>query len=78
LNKDVKHDYIPDQVRDLCSKGKQKWEEGQYRPLKCSQVAWKTLVEHFNTKMVMEEVKKMKKMWGAMKNPSHVGQGGKK
>jgi hypothetical protein len=81
LNKDVMYNYIRDRLRDLRSKWKKKWEEGGDRgdkPSECSQAAWKTLIEHWSTEKVMAEAEKMKKARGAVKNPSHVGRGGRK
>jgi hypothetical protein len=78
LKKDVMYNYIRDRLRDLRCKWKKKWEEGQDRPSECSQAAWKTLIEHWSTEKVMAEAEKMKKARGAVKNPSHVGRGGRK
>ncbi len=78
LNKDVMYNYIWDRLQDLRSKWKKKWEEGQDRPSECSQAEWKTLIEHWSTEKVKAEAEKMKKVRGAVKNPSHVAQGGRK
>jgi hypothetical protein len=78
LNKDVMYNYIRERLRDLRSKWKKKWKEGGHRPSECSQAGWKTLIEHWSTEKVMAEAEKMKKARGAVKNPSHVGRGGRK
>jgi hypothetical protein len=78
LDKAVMYAYIRDRLRDLRSRWKKKWEEGRDRPSECSQAAWKTLIEHWSTEKVMAEAEKMKKARGAVKNPSHVGRGGRK
>jgi len=78
LNKDVMYNYIRGRLRDLRSNWKKKWEERRDRPSECSPAAWQTLIEHWSTEKVMAEAEKMKKARGAVKNPSHVGRGGRK
>ncbi len=81
LTEDVMYKYIQNRLRDLRSKWKKKWEEGGDRgdrPSGCSQAAWETLIKHWSTEKVMADAEKMKKARGAVKNPSHVGQGGRK
>jgi len=78
LNEDVMYSYIRDRLRDLRSNWKKKWEEGGDKPSECSHAAWKTLIEHWSTEKVMAEAENMKKARGAVKNPSHVGRGGRK
>jgi len=78
LNKDVMYNYIRNRLRDLRSKWKKKWEEEGDKPSECPQAAWKTLIQHWSTEKVMAEAEKMKKARGAVKNPSHVGRGGRK
>ncbi len=77
LNKDVVYNYIRDRLRDLRCKWKKKWQEQGDRPSECSEAAWKTLIEHWSTEKLMAEAEKMKKARGAVKNPSHVGRGGR-
>jgi hypothetical protein len=78
LKKNVMYDYIRDRLRDLRSKWKKNWKEGRDKPSECSQAAWETLIKHWSTEKVMAEAEKMKKARGAVKNPSHVGRGGRK
>jgi hypothetical protein len=78
LKKNVMYDYIRDRLRDLRSKWKKNWKEGRDKPSECSQAAWETLIKHWSTEKVMAEGEKMKKARGAVKNPSHVGRGGRK
>jgi hypothetical protein len=59
--------------------GRKKWEADRvYKPKYCPEAAWKTLIEHWSTEEVMAEAEKMKKARAAVKNPSHVGRGGRK
>jgi len=78
LNKNAMYEYIQARLRDLCSKWKKKWEEEGDKPSECPQAAWKTLIKHWSTEKVMADAEKMKKARGAVKNPSHVGRGGRK
>ncbi|CAM6027208.1 unnamed protein product [Sphagnum balticum] len=78
LNGDVMYDYIRNQLRALRNKWKEKCEEGADRPPECSEAAWKTLTEHWSTEKVKAKAEKMKKARQEVKNPSHVGRGGRK
>jgi hypothetical protein len=78
LNKNAMYEYIRARLRDLRSKWKKKWEEEGDKPSECPQAAWETLIKHWSTEKVMAEAEKMKKARGAVKNPSHVGRGGRK
>jgi hypothetical protein len=78
LNGDVMYNYIRNQLRALRNQWKEKCEEGADRPPECSEAAWKTLTEHWSTEKVKAKAEKMKKARQEVKNPSHVGRGGRK
>jgi hypothetical protein len=79
LNKDFTNKCIRERVRDLRSEWKKKWEANRvYKPIYCPEAAWKTLIEYWSSPEGMAEAERMKKARAAVKNPSHVGRGGRK
>ncbi|CAN5971679.1 unnamed protein product [Sphagnum jensenii] len=79
LDKAFMYDCIRERVRDLRSNWKKKWKANRVdKPIDCPEAAWETLTEYWSTDKVMAEAEKMKKARAAVKNPSHVGRGGRK